>query len=246
MLRIRIVSAAIILTAATLFAGNLAAAPTTTDQNGKPLALLAGLKPPPEHKFAHAKVAHTNTAELANKHPAKHTKLAHNKHHTVVAAKTEAPIEPIKSEQQADTAPVALATAPADGTPPANTAVNNPPADNGLGPNGLGMNAIVVGGQTVQIAAPDAVNALDLAADDHAAKVDATADTPTSSPSTLLADAAPVRNVYAAPISKASAQSSAIGSMSWIAQVLAAFGGAVTAGVVAWFLIGGGPARMYG
>jgi hypothetical protein len=245
MLRIRIVSAAIILTAATLFAGNLAAAPTTTDQNGKPLALLAGLKPPPEHKSAHAKSAHTSTAELANKHPAKHTKLAHNKHHTVVTAKTDAPIEPIKSEQQTDT--VALATAPADGTPPANTAANNPPADSGLGPNGLGMNAIVVDGQTVQIAAPEAVNALDLAADDHVAKTDvADAALATPSPPTTLADTVPVRNVYAAPISKDDARSSAIGSMSWIAQVLAAFGGAVTAGVVAWFLIGGGPARMYG
>jgi hypothetical protein len=39
---------------------------------------------------------------------------------------------------------------------------------------------------------------------------------------------------------------SAVGSASWIAQVLAAFGGAVAAGVVAWFLIGGGPQRMYG
>ena len=37
-----------------------------------------------------------------------------------------------------------------------------------------------------------------------------------------------------------------MGSASWIAQVLAALGGAVAAGTVAWFLIGGGPQRMYG
>lgn len=38
----------------------------------------------------------------------------------------------------------------------------------------------------------------------------------------------------------------AIGSASWIAQVLAALGGAVAAGTLAWFLIGGGPVRTYG
>jgi hypothetical protein len=39
---------------------------------------------------------------------------------------------------------------------------------------------------------------------------------------------------------------SAVGGASWIAQVLAALGGAVAAGAVAWFLIGGGPVRTYG
>ncbi len=37
-----------------------------------------------------------------------------------------------------------------------------------------------------------------------------------------------------------------VGSASWIAQVLAALGGAVAAGAVAWFLIGSGPLRTYG
>ena len=37
-----------------------------------------------------------------------------------------------------------------------------------------------------------------------------------------------------------------VGSASWIAQVLAALGGAIAAGVVAWFLLGTGPQRMYG
>jgi hypothetical protein len=39
--------------------------------------------------------------------------------------------------------------------------------------------------------------------------------------------------------------SSAAGSLAWIAQAFAALGGAVAAGVVAWFLIGGGPVRSY-
>jgi hypothetical protein len=37
-----------------------------------------------------------------------------------------------------------------------------------------------------------------------------------------------------------------LGGMAWIAEVLAALGGAVTAGVFAWFLIGGEPVRNYG
>jgi|SRR5271169_706068 len=37
-----------------------------------------------------------------------------------------------------------------------------------------------------------------------------------------------------------------IGSASWITQVLAALGGAIAAGAVAWFLIGAGPVRTYG
>jgi hypothetical protein len=39
---------------------------------------------------------------------------------------------------------------------------------------------------------------------------------------------------------------SAVGSASWIAQVLAALGGAIAAGTVAWFLIGAGPVGSYG
>jgi hypothetical protein len=40
--------------------------------------------------------------------------------------------------------------------------------------------------------------------------------------------------------------SSMLGGVAWIAQVLAALGGALTAGIVAWFLIGAEPVRTYG
>jgi hypothetical protein len=39
---------------------------------------------------------------------------------------------------------------------------------------------------------------------------------------------------------------SKVGSAGWTAQVMAALGGAVAAGAVAWFLIGAGPQRTYG
>jgi hypothetical protein len=53
------------------------------------------------------------------------------------------------------------------------------------------------------------------------------------------------QTVLAAPVHTAS-KTTAIGSASWFAQVLAALGGAIAAGAVAWFLIGAGPVRTYG
>jgi hypothetical protein len=94
--------------------------------------------------------------------------------------------------------------------------------------------AVVVGGQTVDVATPDQTNAIDLAADDrHASAVSDNRTDPDP----------PAQRVLAAPVVK---DANSVGSASWIAQVLAAFGGAVAAGVVAWFLIGGSPRRTYG
>ncbi len=111
------------------------------------------------------------------------------------------------------------------------------------------MNAIVVDGQTVPIASPDEVNTMDLAVENGAApKTDTVTPNATSAPTLIAqANAAPtVRTAYAAPISKDQASTSPVGSATWIVEVLAALGGALTAGVVAWFLIGSGPQRMYG
>ena len=96
----------------------------------------------------------------------------------------------------------------------------------------------------MQIASPDQVNAIDLAA----APGD---DAPAAMPGDH-ADAAPAsQSALAAPVHRDAGQSaatvgSAVGSASWLAQALAALGGAVAAGAVAWFLIGAGPLRTYG
>lgn len=55
--------------------------------------------------------------------------------------------------------------------------------------------------------------------------------------------AAPKPAVRALVVAPAAAQPDPVGSASWIAQVLAALGGAITAGIVAWFLIRSGPPR---
>jgi len=93
----------------------------------------------------------------------------------------------------------------------------------------------------VQVESSNQINELDLAADnDNSATAGA-------APSESTDAAAPVQAVLAAPVNQdASQNTDTVGSASWIAQVLAAFGGAVAAGAVAWFLIGSGPVRIYG
>ena len=54
---------------------------------------------------------------------------------------------------------------------------------------------------------------------------------------------------FAAPApeaAKTEAAKAEVGSPGWIAQVMAALAGAVAAGTIAWFLIGGAPQRAYG
>jgi hypothetical protein len=260
MLNTRIVSAiGIAAIASVLMAGG-----ATAQIAGPPLALLAGLNPPHEHRTHQARtVAHPKIASRTNKRVAagkltRHTRLASRKHHPILAAQ---PVDPparttaaalpenALPENAWPSQPTASSQAtPSDAAPPADNVASAPEAvaaDNQTTPS-----AVVVGGQTVDVATPDQANAIDLAADDHhdldqrdldQRDLDhhdlAVADDRTTKPEP------PAQRVLAAPVHK---DGSPVGSASWIAQVLAAFGGAVAAGVVAWFLIGGGPQRMYG
>ena len=221
MLRIRIVAAVAVVVSVLAAAGAIA---QTADQAGEPIKLLAGLRPPHQTKAHEGKASvHAKTAHKFHNNVAKlaaRTKPSGKKHKTVAAARSE----------PAQTAPVA---------PPADSAVAPPqavPADNAPQPS-----AITVGGQTVQVYSPNQVNALDLAAGDNSAAASPAAP----SDPTDAAPAAPT--VLAAPMHADTSQNAdSVGSASWIAQVLAAFGGAVAAGAVAWFLIGSGPVRIYG
>jgi hypothetical protein len=250
MLRIRIVSVGamsvgIIAAIAVALVTNIAAAQTATDgQVGKPLALLAGLRPPHDHKAqqtkatVHAKTASAASKKTANKRTAATTKSARKEHHRIAAKPAAEPTTPAVVQTDTNSAPPAantfaasvwpLGTAPADAAPA--------PSPGTVADDGLKMSAVVVDGQTVQVASPDQVNAIDLAADDNrAAKAPAPADRTDAKPT--------ARAVFAAPVHR-DETGSPVGSASWIAQVLAALGGAAAAGTVAWFLIGGGPQRM--
>ncbi len=243
-----------------------------TAEVGKPLALLAGLSPPHEakhkhfrhvahatsHHVSHAKAAHEKTvgrtrhARMAAAH-ARHAsarKLArreyehHEKAVTASAFAEEPPVQAAASPTPPSLTPAAvqpkrneasvggagaLATEPAVAPVPAN-APPNADAD-------LGLAAAEV--QTVKIVPPNQ----NAASDPSAANVVSSATVPTDG--ALVAQ--PSQTVLAAPAQEQKSRNAdPVGSASWIAQVLAALGGAVTAGTVAWFLIGGGPVRTYG
>jgi hypothetical protein len=236
---------------------------------GPPVALLAGLNPPHEYRthrartFARARAASRTSRRMAARKLARSIWLASKTHHAILAAQTvDPPAQTTLASRLVD--PPAQTTAEASPknallenalpenalpenawpsqpaassqtTPPdaASAADNATPATQAAAADSQATpTAVVVDGQTVDVAAPDQANAIDLAADDHhdsAVFDDRTnPDPPAQRVLAVLKDA------------------SSVGSASWIAQVLAAFGGAVTAGAVAWFLIGGGSRRRYG
>ena len=221
MLRIRICTAgavtAVFLAAMTSVSG--AAVGQGGDQPGKP-AVLAGLTPPHEtpqqkktiaHARAHAKTAHKTAA-------VKNVKMRTAKLVATITAKeaTDAPASALpENVWPAPERPVQTEAAAAPAPAPAPIADDAAPR------------AVVVDGRTVQIAAPDEINEVDLAAGDQP-KDNATTES------------APV------VVAAAHEDKNPIGSASWIAQMLAALGGAIAAGSVAWFWIGASPRRMYG
>ena len=96
--------------------------------------------------------------------------------------------------------------------------------------------ALLVGGRAVRVVSPDDANEIDLAAD--APEVAAS-----KGPRSDLAAAQPPE---AETVAVAQAREpSAAGTSAWVAQLLAAIGGAMAAASVAWFLIGSAPQRTY-
>jgi hypothetical protein len=93
---------------------------------------------------------------------------------------------------------------------------------------------MVVDGHTVQIAAPDEVNAIDLAADE---------------PHDVAAvpnDRADMQRASDPVIAFARQDDNDSGGQSWITELLATLGGALAAGTVAWLVIFATPQRHYG
>lgn len=294
MLRIRIVSMAAAIAATTAIATVLAASSVeaqtaNTDQPGQPLSLLqlinrnATPAPAAHSAGADVKRARSKKIKIASKKPSRAVQDAEP--HATSAQNTA----PADAWLAASAAPANGTAAPANNASPAQP--GNAPTDNGTLPS-----AVVVEGQTVQIAAADQINAIDLAADNGSAappapveskpmeatspeakseamSMEATSMDAASAESTqppgdradigaashppaallAVASAQPSQNndsqnaaAANASAANATAQSaSPVGSASWIAQVLAALGGAVAAGTVAWFLIGSGPVRTY-
>lgn len=244
MLRIRIVVTAAILIAAV----SAAAAQTATGAApGKPLPLLQILQKPaqaaPEHRI---KIDHRHVARMARqRHGRTHLAVAKE-----VAAPAPTPTPVVPETAPANVWPAANIAPPIASAPPPATDVAVPAPD----PN---PSALAAGNQGVPVASPIAVNDSGVAAGkpdgaaDPAPKGDAATPTPaptaapfTPAPQTASVTAAPRAALVAAAPSENNVDP--VGSPAWIAKVLAALGGAITAGVVAWFMIGAMPQRTYG
>lgn len=228
MLRISIATAGISLLALTLMTGGSAAAQSAP---GKPIQLLQILAKPDEAK-PHAK---------------RSSKASHKTHVALAKAKTKHP---------AEAAPPATAAALDDAVPDSTGPANSPEIAAAASATPAAPAAVVatqsaepvpgelvVGGHTVQIVSPDEANDIDLAADLSAGPGPAVSTATTAT----AADVGKAEPAHAAMLVAASRDdASAVGNASWIAQILAALGGAVAAGSLAWFLIGSAPQRTYG
>ena len=220
--------------AAVLLVSGITVGGTARADDGKPLELLQLLKLSPQQQTtpAPAPKAKTATRKIS------HSRVAAHRHrHEPVQTAMAVPAPSANAWPAAG--PDASVNAPQPDTADAAT----PPA---AVPSELVTSQLVVAGQTVQIAQADAVNEIDLAA------ADAAPQEGTAAPAVAAAGAFAMSEAPAQPksdsLSAAAVESdaSSVGSASWIAQVLAALGGAVAAGSAAWFLIGAAPQRTYG
>jgi hypothetical protein len=231
-----------------LFSGlEIATAQTTANTSaGKPLQLLKVAEQPGKTKAKpHAKLAAKPSANRPVKVAAK------RKIHTHIAtAGRKRPLLPAQaaSTPASDTAgPTARAAAPDEIAAVA-------PATPATLPHGPAQSEMVVAGQSVKVAAPDDVNEIDLAANQTASQasdappVSAEKSAPMQEMQEMqeIVTAAPKADMNAPAPVVAQTPPSPVGSTPWILQVMAALGGAVTAGSVAWFLIGSTPQRTYG
>lgn len=224
---------------------------------GQPMPLLAGLRPPHETKHAfRAKPSHRSIRKVAATERTRHVgakrtarreherRLHHVAQHRIAVARPFAapPTPPQTALSFAPTESPPPATAP-DDTAAVSTPAIAPPADDN-------SSTIAINGQTVQVQQPDQINSLDRTATSNtqtpAASSTQALTTRALTTQVQAATLAP-QTVLAAPVqAEKSGDANSVGSVSWIAQVLAALGGAVAAGAVAWFLIGSGPVRTYG
>jgi hypothetical protein len=221
MLSIRLAAAG----AALIVAASAAAAQTATNTTpGKPIALLqVGAKP----VTAKAKL-HTKTVK----------KLPAKKHHLLARHRPAPPSAPIATAAAPATAWPALQP---DAPPTLAVAAAEPPSQPSAAINQPIPSGMAAAGPAPHADSPDDVDKSDPGAGTPNAAADVAAAAATKSASAQAAPA--VRAMVAAP---AQQDTSPVGTASWIAQVLAAAGGAVAAGSVAWFLMASTPRRTYG
>ena len=217
---IRIVAAGALISVMTV--GGAMAQTATDTGAGKPIQLLQVATQPDKTKSKpHAK--RIMKIRTAAKRTGRRHRLAERPIRVAEAAKPAAPAA-TPADVWANVNPVPAPATVASAAPAA-AAPNSTPSE------------LVVGGQTVHVVSPDDANEIDHAADAQIAPSVA----PTQSAVATTAPAAAT-----ATVARAQEETSHVGSASWIAQILAALGGAVAAGSAAWFLMGSAPQRTYG
>jgi len=239
MLTIRIIAASAFLLSLPLIAGGGTMAQAATGaEPGKPLQLLQGASAGQAKMKPQLHIAHHRTKTHIGK---THFGKTHFGKTHFAAAKGRTP-HPDEAAEDAKAAPAANAgsadiwpnapTGPAPTDIAAGLTMRAPPAAAVPAPSEL-----VVGGRTVDVVASDQANEIDLAANaPPTAAVEPPQDDAATKPAAATAFVAAAHDQD---------EASPVGSPSWIAQVLAALGGAVAAGSVAWFLIGSTPQRTY-
>jgi hypothetical protein len=239
--RIRIATAgAFILLSLAVTLGSAAAQSVTTGSVGKPLPLLQFTRHKSKTRLPlHHRVAVvTKKKRVFRQRIAKHV-VAKPRRAIVDARPTPAPAQivssaiPAKSTIPANIWPTDGAVTP-DSMPaltpdqPAPSVTTEPTVD-------TDPDQIVTGSHSVRAALPNGLNQAAPSAD------------PVQT--TTVAATAPAPVVHAMVVTaepRSLTAQSPISSASWLAHVLAALGGAVAAGVVAWFLIKPAPERTYG
>jgi len=225
MLSIRIVAAGALISVMTV--GGAMAQTATDTGAGKPIQLLQVTTQPDKTKSKpHAKrIMKIRTA--AKRTGRRHHLAAERPIHVAEAAKPAAPAA-APADVWANVTPVTAPATVASAAPAPQLAAAAPEST---------PSELVVGGQTVHVVSPDDANEIDRAAD-------AQIIPSVAAKQSAVAPAAPAADT--ATIALAHEQTSNVGTASWIAQILAALGGAVAAGAAAWLLMGSAPQRTYG
>lgn len=238
MLRIGIIAAGAIFPALLIVSGMVsgsATAQTATDATpGKPIQLLQTV----QQGKPQARLQARSAARAAAK-PSVKSRVAYRKKprpHLAAAARGRQLSRPPITEAAASSAAPAAATTIAAATPPLAAAPLKPARSS----------EVVAGGHPVQVASSDAGETIELSANNDNMPANETPPTGATLSAPPMRDVAEAPKSDAATVAVAQQQRGEIGGASWILQVLAALGGAITAGSVAWFLIGSMPQRTYG
>jgi hypothetical protein len=256
MRKFRVLAGGVVVSGCLFASGMIAggAAAQTAEAVGGPMQLLQLTHPGKSESKSHTKLAAKHATKSSAKSAARSsskTRIASRKKllaHVIVAERKR---HRLQSETQVAAAPASDNAWPAAPTAMAADAATltpvqqTPPAPQIVAPVLGTPSELVVDGQTIRVASAEEANEIDLAANDAIAASDASRGPMIASKvamTELTEPAAKPDSASAAMVQAATADAS---TTSWILQMLAALGGALAAGTVAWFLLGSAPQRIY-